>query len=69
MEKWSVFMCSNMICAACPGSMIWGMLKSFLSVRRVLMKPGLQSCTSTPVPRRSQYIDSASDIVPAFEAQ
>ena len=45
-----------------------GMVKPFFAVSRVLMKPGLASCTATPDFRRSAYKDSASTITPAFEA-
>ncbi len=61
-------MCSKNSRAALAGSMMNGILKSFLSVSRVRTKPGLTSCTSTPVPRRSLCIDSAMCITAAFDA-
>ena len=48
-------MCSNMIRAASSGSMMKGMVKSFLSVSRVRIKPGLASCTATPVSAGLQH--------------
>ena len=62
------FMWSNIACAAASGSMMKGMVKSFFSVRRVRMKPGLASCTSTPVRRRSACMLSASDMTAALDA-
>ena len=64
----SVFICSNITCAAASGSMMKGMWNSFLSVSCVRMKPGLTTCTCTPVLRRSAYMHSAKDIVPALDA-
>ena len=66
--KRSVCMKSHMMPAASSGSMMKGMRKSFLSVRRVRMKPGLATCTATPLLRRSYCIDSARLITPAFDA-
>ena len=39
--------------AAASGSIRKGMANAFFAVSRVLIKPGLASCTRIPVPRRS----------------